>query len=86
MEISEAMIKELIERWESEALFSSDKSVTETLRACADTLRMLIEVKLQPRDGSTYTPCPVCNKTGVFKYSPAKDCVCQGVGFMIKLG
>jgi len=86
MQISEAMIKELIGRWENEALFSPDKSVTETLRMCADTLRMLLDVKLQPCDDPQYSPCPLCNSSGIFKYSPHKDCVCNGVGFMIKLG
>lgn len=86
MNITEPMIKEIIERWENEALFSDSKDKSETLRACADLLRMLVEVKPQPCDDPQYSPCPLCNPDGIFKFSPHKDCVCNGVGFMIKLG
>lgn len=31
-----------------------------------------------PIDYSTMRACPECNPTGVFKFSPIKDCVCGG--------
>lgn len=31
---------------------------------------------------NTSTPCPQCNPTGVFKYSPMKDCICGGNAWM----
>jgi hypothetical protein len=30
-------------------------------------------------------PCPECNPTGVFNYSPSKNCICGGKAWMFKL-
>lgn len=35
-----------------------------------------------PIDYSKMTPCLDCNPTGVFKYSPARDCKCEGKAWM----
>jgi len=28
-------------------------------------------------------PCPQCNPTGVFNYSPVKNCICEGRAFIV---
>ncbi len=33
-------------------------------------------------DYSTMRACPECNPTGVFKYSPVKDCICGGKAWL----
>lgn len=33
-------------------------------------------------DHSTMRPCPECNPTGVFNYSPHKDCPCGGKAWL----
>lgn len=39
-----------------------------------------------PEEPKGDTPCPMCNPIGIFRYSPTNKCICQGRGWMWKLG
>lgn len=38
--------------------------------------------KHQPPDPIQNTPCPECNPTGVFNYSPHEHCICNGKAWL----
>ncbi len=87
--MKDAVIEELAGTWEFQAEHETDKGRREMLRQCADTLRMLIETlgdKPKKEEPKGDTPCPECNANGVFKFSPKKDCICQGRAWLWKLG
>lgn len=42
--MNNAILIELAQRWENEALYETEQSVTESLRMCADALRMLVDL------------------------------------------
>ena len=45
--MNNAILIELAKRWENTALYETEQNVTESLRMCADALRMLVD--LDPR-------------------------------------
>lgn len=58
------------------------KAITASALCSLDAL-IVRSAKVNEPQGDT--PCPMCNPTGVFNYSPQKDCICDGKAWMWKL-
>jgi hypothetical protein len=77
--------EQLLEKWKEK--LPNREPVGEELSAFAIGIEVGISLpKENKEEQKGDTPCPVCNANGVFKYSPNKDCICQGRAWMWKLG
>ena len=52
--------------------------VKEIMASALTSLEALINRSGKSNEPVGDTPCPMCNPTGVFNYSPERDCICEG--------
>ena len=52
--------------------------IKEVMASALTSLDALINRSGKSNEPVGDTPCPECNPTGVFNYSPHKDCICGG--------